>query len=112
MLKHIDQTDSTTTILPGNLRPVPRENKKEFSHLWRETNRAFLPFDKTDTQIRRVCFILPEHFSMLSFTAAVDALVTANLVHTAPLFSFETYAVGDAKVRSDLGIEIQFTKRY
>ncbi|WP_296059327.1 GlxA family transcriptional regulator [uncultured Amphritea sp.] len=106
MLKHIDQTDSTTTILPGGLRPVLRENKKEFSHLWRETNRAFLPFDEIDTQIRKVCFILPEHFSMLSFTAAVDALVTANLVHTAPLFSFETYAVGDAKVRSDLGIEI------
>ena len=43
---------------------------------------------------------------MMAFTAAVDAIVTANLVSTAPLFSFSTYGLGTQNVRSDLGIDI------
>ena len=43
---------------------------------------------------------------MMAFTAAVDALVTANLVRTAPLFSVSSYGLNAATVTSDLGIDI------
>jgi len=54
----------------------------------------------------RVAFVLLEHFSMTSFTTAVDALVTANLVRNDKLFEFTTYSLGEKNVRSDLGIDI------
>lgn len=50
--------------------------------------------------------MLQPHFSMMAFTAAVDALVTANLVQAAPLFSFTTYGLQSTQVQSDLGIDI------
>ncbi|NQD96698.1 GlxA family transcriptional regulator, partial [Pseudomonas sp. CrR25] len=55
---------------------------------------------------RRVAFVLREHFSMMAFTGAVDALVTANLMSSSPLF--EVLVVGGAEelVVSDLGIAI------
>ncbi len=55
---------------------------------------------------RRVAFALREHFSLMAFTGAVDALVTANLMSSTPLF--EVRVVGDASERvvSDLGIAI------
>ncbi len=43
---------------------------------------------------------------MMAFTAAVDALVTANLVHTAPLFTVSTYGLDGSTVKSDLAIVI------
>jgi len=106
MRKHIDHTQHTRKVLPDNVRPLQIEGKRRFSHLMRDTNRAFLPGNKESTNVVRVAFILPEHFSMMAFTAAVDALVTANLVQTSPLFKFETYGVSTEKVSSDLGIEI------
>jgi len=56
-----------------------------------------------------VGFVLLEHFSMTAFTAAVDALVTANLVSSEPLFKVSSYAMGNTCVRSDLGIDITAT---
>ncbi|WP_432470269.1 GlxA family transcriptional regulator [Amphritea sp. HPY] len=106
MLKHIDHTYDARKVLPDHVRPLQMEGKRTFSHLMRDTNRAFLPASRDSAKAIRVGFILPEHFSMMSFTAAVDALVTANLVQTAPLFNFSTYGINSDKVSCDLGIEI------
>ncbi|MDM8350494.1 GlxA family transcriptional regulator [Pseudomonas sp. sp1636] len=56
--------------------------------------------------LRRVAFVLLDHFSMMAFTGAVDALVTANLMSPTPLY--EVLVVGGASevVVSDLGIAI------
>ncbi|MCY1265594.1 HTH-type transcriptional regulator CdhR [compost metagenome] len=60
------------------------------------------------TPVRRVAFVLREHFSMMAFTGAVDALVTANLMSSTTLF--EVQVVGGNSdsnlVVSDLGIAI------
>ena len=81
--------------------------RRTFSAAMRDANSPFLPSQRQlgDRPIR-VGFVLLEHFSMMAFTAAVDAIVTANLVSTAPLFSFSTYGLGTQNVRSDLGIDI------
>ncbi|MCO6057533.1 GlxA family transcriptional regulator [Pseudomonas sp. MOB-449] len=55
--------------------------------------------------VRRVSFILREHFSMMAFTGAVDALVTANLMSSTPLFEIQVVGA-DKLVVSDLGIAI------
>lgn len=55
---------------------------------------------------REVGFILLEHFSMMAFTGAVDALVTANLLSTAPLYRVSTFSLAGPSVLSDLGIAI------
>ncbi|WP_252108254.1 MULTISPECIES: GlxA family transcriptional regulator [unclassified Halomonas] len=55
--------------------------------------------------IRRVAFILLDHFSMMAFTGAVDALVTTNLMKSSTLY--EVLVVGErAATVSDLGIEV------
>lgn len=38
------------------------------------------------TPLRRVAFVLRENFSMMAFTGAVDALITANLMSAEPLY--------------------------
>lgn len=60
---------------------------------------------------REVGFILLEHFSMMAFTGAVDALVTANLLSTAPLYRASTFALTGPSVLSDLGIAISVDAR-
>ncbi|WP_417224154.1 GlxA family transcriptional regulator [Amphritea sp.] len=82
------------------------KDKRHFSALMRDTNSAFLPPDRQDEATVEVGFILQQHFSLASFTAAVDTLVTANLVCTTPLFHYQTYAAETSPVLSDLGIEI------
>jgi len=82
------------------------QHKRNFSNLMRDTNSAFLPVNSSKQQVTRIGFVLLEHFSMMAFTAAVDALVTANLVQTSPLFSFSTYGLDSLTVTSDLGIDI------
>ena len=52
-------------------------------------------------------FVLQRHFSLLSFTAAADALTTANLLSDHPRFEFRTTAVQQRDVLSDLGIVIE-----
>lgn len=54
----------------------------------------------------RIGFILREHFSMVAFTAAVDTLVTTNLVTPEPAFEHVTIGAEGQTVMSDLGIEV------
>jgi transcriptional regulator GlxA family with amidase domain len=54
---------------------------------------------------QRVAFVLREHFSMMAFTAAMDSLVTANLMSATPLFQVQVVGEG-AQVMSDLGIAL------
>ncbi|WP_290703060.1 GlxA family transcriptional regulator [Amphritea sp.] len=58
------------------------------------------------SKLLRVGFILNDHFSMQAFTAAVDALVTANLVSSTELYSHQTISHASNPVTSDLGIEV------
>ncbi|WP_319783720.1 GlxA family transcriptional regulator [Oceanisphaera sp. IT1-181] len=86
---------------------MPNRNvNRHFSHRLRDTNSAFLPTRETNTKPISVGFVLQPHFSMMAFTAAVDALVTANLVQAAQLFSFTTFGLQSTQVQSDLGIDI------
>lgn len=56
--------------------------------------------------VRRVAFVLREHFSMMAFTGAVDALVTANLMSSLPLFEVKVVGGAQRLVVSDIGISI------
>lgn len=51
-------------------------------------------------------FILQPHFSLMAFTAAMDALITANLVHERPVYQIHTFGIDSRKVLSDIGIDI------
>lgn len=63
--------------------------------------------DKDALQAKlRVAFILQPHFSLLAFTAAADALTTANLVIGKDRFQFQTLSLHGTLVESDLGIQI------
>jgi len=55
---------------------------------------------------RRVSFILREHFSMMAFAGALDALVTANLMSSAPVFEIQVVGGDDSPVMSDVGIAL------
>lgn len=59
---------------------------------------------KTDAY--SVVFLLQPNFSMLAFTAAADALTTANLVNGDSRFRFQTASLLSATVVCDLGLEI------
>ncbi|MEH6652194.1 MAG: AraC family transcriptional regulator [Motiliproteus sp.] len=82
------------------------KDKRLFSASLQDANSAFLLAEKGAAQPIRVGFILLDYFSLQAFTAAVDALVTANLVRTRPLFEFTTYGIGSLTAKSDLGINI------
>jgi transcriptional regulator GlxA family with amidase domain len=55
---------------------------------------------------QRVALVLFEHFSMMAFTGAVDALVTANLLNPEPLYEVCSFGLTTTQVTSDLGIVI------
>lgn len=61
---------------------------------------------KPDKATARVAFVLMDNFSMMSFTGAVDALVTANLMSDEPLYKVITVGASGRQVTSDLGIVI------
>ncbi|HBC49671.1 MAG TPA: AraC family transcriptional regulator [Gammaproteobacteria bacterium] len=61
---------------------------------------------KIEGRAIRVGFILLDHFSMMSYASAVDALVTANLVSNDRLFSHSNFGISDPRVPSDLGIDL------
>ncbi|WP_372738753.1 GlxA family transcriptional regulator [Neptunomonas sp.] len=67
---------------------------------------ATAPKDERSNKPRKVGFILNDHFSMLSLAAAIDALVTANLVNSNELYSHLTISKNTTPVVSDLGIEV------
>jgi len=52
-----------------------------------------------------VQFLLLQNFSMVSFTGAVDALVTSNLIRPKQ-FRYSTISVKNQVVKSDLGIDV------
>jgi transcriptional regulator GlxA family with amidase domain len=54
----------------------------------------------------KVGFLLLEHFSLPSFTQALDTLVTANLIRS-NLFESSTFSIDGKEVVSDLGIVIK-----
>ncbi|WP_020407840.1 GlxA family transcriptional regulator [Hahella ganghwensis] len=55
---------------------------------------------------KKVGFILFNHFSMVTYTAAIDTLVTANLVTGDPLFEITSYGVASTDVTCDLGVTV------
>jgi transcriptional regulator GlxA family with amidase domain len=54
----------------------------------------------------RVAFVLMDNFSMMSFTGAMDALVTANMMSEAPVFEILRVGLSGRSAMSDLGIAI------
>ncbi|MGE8329422.1 GlxA family transcriptional regulator [Pseudomonas urmiensis] len=79
-----------------------------FESVLKNSNLAHLdPAGRTALALpcRRVAFVLREHFSMMAFTAAMDTLVTANLMSATPLFQIQVVGEG-AQVMSDLGIAL------
>ncbi len=79
---------------------------RKFSSTMLETNSAYLTKADEQTNTMNIGFILLEHFSMMSFTAAVDVLVTANLVQSDTVFKVSSYALKSSSITSDLGIDI------
>ncbi len=80
-----------------------------FSSLLKNKNMAYMEANaplRSASQVKRVAFLLVENFSMMAFTGAVDALVTANLMR--PGIIYEVLVVGTEAdtVLSDLGIDI------
>lgn len=51
-----------------------------------------------------VDFVLQEHFSLLTFTAAADALTTANLISARKHFRLRTLSLSPDQVLSDIGV--------
>lgn len=63
-----------------------------------------------EESVYTVAFLLQPHFSMLAFTAAADALTTANLVLGYTRFRFLTVGQNTTSVISDLGIHMTADK--
>ncbi|MBD5804002.1 HTH-type transcriptional regulator CdhR [Azoarcus sp. Aa7] len=93
-----------------NAMNFPDPPARLFGSPLRHSNQAFLQKPAGDDVhapiSRQVVFVLLEHFSMMAFTGALDAIVTANLLSRDPLYRFRTLALDAASVRSDLGIQV------
>lgn len=83
---------------------------RPFNSNLRHSNQAYLRARQSDSDhppiSRRIAFVLLEHFSMMAFTGAVDAIVTANLLSRNPLYRFQAVSLEGSAVLSDLGISI------
>lgn len=80
-----------------------------FESVLKNKNMAYRAPDSSAPAVSvttRVAFILLDNFSMMSFTGAVDALITANLMTDAPLYEVVTVGASGKQVTSDLGIVI------
>ncbi|MBB3139221.1 GlxA family transcriptional regulator [Halomonas organivorans] len=82
-----------------------------FSSPLASKNRPFVDLEVGEgvgVEKRRFAFILFENFSLMAFTGALDALVTANLVRSNIIYEFSVVSAADVggKVVSDLGIEV------
>ncbi|MCO6055267.1 GlxA family transcriptional regulator [Pseudomonas sp. MOB-449] len=83
--------------------------RTSFESVLKSKNQAHLDKARREglvTPVRRVAFVLREHFSMMAFTGAVDALVTANLMSSTPVFEIQVIGGDSNLVVSDLGISI------
>ncbi len=84
-----------------------QHRQRTFDSRFKRSNQAYLKESETSSAPAiRIGFVLREHFSMMAFTAAVDAIVTANLLSSTPLYSFHILSLDGSAIRSDLGIEI------
>ncbi|WP_046079421.1 GlxA family transcriptional regulator [Halomonas sp. HG01] len=80
-----------------------------FESLLASKNRAFIEMEvdeAPDVVNRRVVFVLFEHFSLMAFTGALDALVTANLVKAPVKYEVLVVSLDGHRAMSDLGIEV------
>lgn len=84
-----------------NVRPI-----RSFSPKMRDTNSSFLSPMELSESITKVAFVLLDNFSLMAFTASVDALVTANLVMGHDQFRIGTFGLDKMTVKSDLGIDL------
>jgi len=80
--------------------------KRDFSKTISTSNQVFLNHDESQNTPIKIGFILMEYFSMAAFTNAVDALVTANLIHANNKFNYITLGIDSPIVMSDIGINI------
>ena len=84
--------------------------QRGFNSRLRHSNQAYLRGRERDSEhppiSRHIAFVLLEHFSMMAFTGAVDAIVTANLLSRTPLYRFQSIGLEGGSVLSDLGISI------
>ncbi|MBA1200971.1 GlxA family transcriptional regulator [Pseudomonas capeferrum] len=83
---------------------------RHFSKKSGTTNMLRLKSSQDEGQAAyRVGFVLLEHFSMASFTVAMDVLVTANLLRN-DCFRFSALSLSGERVLSDLGLELVATE--
>ncbi|MFZ3154046.1 GlxA family transcriptional regulator [Pseudomonas sp.] len=83
--------------------------KSSFESVLKDKNRVHLervPCGESNMEVQHVAFVLLDHFSMMAFTGAVDALVTANLMSATPLYEVLVVGGDQDVVVSDLGIVI------
>lgn len=83
--------------------------RSSFESVLKDKNRLHLERGQGGEAVmamRRVAFVLRDNFSMMAFTGAVDALVTANLMSATPLYDVLVVGGSQDVVVSDLGIAI------
>ncbi|WP_137819887.1 GlxA family transcriptional regulator [Pseudomonas sp. 2FG] len=83
--------------------------RSSFESVLKDKNRLHLDRvlrDEPAMAVHRVAFVLLDNFSMMAFTGAVDALVTANLMSAVPLYEILVVGGREDAVVSDLGIAI------
>lgn len=85
------------------------ENSRIFCNSLKNSHYSFLGDQKKPLRKVRVGFLLLDHFSMANYAAAVDVLVSSNLVHENQAFDYFTIGLNHLNVKSDLGIEIKTT---
>jgi hypothetical protein len=69
------------------------QQQRYVSSRLKDTSLAYLKSNQGNASgkpSRQVGSLLLEHFSMMAFTGAIDALVTANLLSSRPLYTFKT----------------------
>ncbi|NMF96916.2 GlxA family transcriptional regulator [Aromatoleum toluolicum] len=80
-----------------------------FKSLLKHRNRPHVherPWANPSSGCRRVIFVVLDHFSLMAFTGAVDALATANLVSREPLFEALVLSADGEMAVTDVGIGI------
>lgn len=88
---------------------LPTPPPPAFSPHLQNVNRAYLhqsPDPRLEQPPRKVVFLLLDHFSMSTFSVALDTCVTANLIYSRKLYQMQTCGLEQQRALSDLGIEI------
>lgn len=86
-------------------------NNQGFSSMNFSLNQPYLNQGKKPEAAARICFIVLENFSMVSFTSAIDVLVTANLTLSQARFSYSTVGIERKNVVSDIGVDVLCDKQ-